>query len=197
MIKITHSFFGVPVQFDVERNVFIQGVGLLRVVPHSVLGTHSHKFLGFVKFSALLSKAIETIFRADLAGMDPPVVAIFHIGQIYDICVNLCTVLVVNADTERIFFYNHFQLFSLEHSLILAVRHSGLGRCDTLSVILHEFIHTVFPGSGHQTVGFLQKIAVKSGADTQDLIGEKPDADRHTVSLYRKVGILLCYGGSF
>ena len=123
-------------------------------------------------------------------------VAVFHIGQIYDICVDLRTVLVINADTERIFFYNDFQLFPLEYSLILAVRQSGLGRCDTLSVILQKFIHTVFPGSGHQTVGFLRKIAVKPCPDTQDLIGEEPDADRHAVCLYSKVRILMGYGGS-
>ena len=196
VIKITYRFFGISVQFDVKRDVFIQGICFFGIISHSVFGTHSHKFLGFVKFSALLSKAVETIFRTDLTGMDPAVIAVFHISQIYDICVNLCTVLVVNADTERIFFYNHFQLFSLDHSLILAVRQRGLGRCDTLSVIFHKSIHTVFPGGGHKTVGFLCKIAVKSGTDTQDLIGKEPDTDRHAVCLYSKVGILLCYGGS-
>ena len=196
MIKITHGFFCVPVQLDVKGNMLIQGICLLGIISHSIFRAHSHKFLGFVKFPALLSKAVETIFRADLAGMDPAAVAVFHVGQIYNICVELSTFLIIDTNAEGIFFHDYFQLFSLKHRLFFLICQNGLCHGDTLSVILHKFIHTVFPGGSNETVGLLCKVAVKSCTDTQDLVCKEPDAYGDTIGLNSKIRILLCYGNS-
>ena len=126
--------------------------------------------------------------------MYPPVIAVLHIGQIYNICVKLSAFLIINTDTERFFFHDNFQLFPLEHCLIFLFTQNSLSRSDTFSVSFHKIIHTVFPGGSDQTIGFFCKITVKPCPDTQDLVSDKPDTDRYTVGLYRKIRILLCYG---
>ena len=59
--------------------------------------------------------------------------------------------------------------------------------------MLHKAVHSVFPGSHYQTVGFFAKIAIKSCSDSQNMICKKEKADFYAVGGNAENRALLCY----
>ena len=171
--------------------MLVKWVGFPGVVSHGVFGAHAHEFLGFVEVAALLSKSIETVLRWNLAGVNPAVVAVLHIGQVHDIGMKQGSLFVIHADAKRVLLHHYLQITSLDYCLPVPVRQDCVCRFHPSSAAFQEIIHPVFPCCHHKAVGFLREIAVKSGPDTQDGICQKKNADFHTVCHYWKVIILF------
>ena len=174
--------------------MFIQRIGFFRIISHGVFRAHIHKFLRLIELSALFTETVKTIVRRDLTRMDPTMVAVLHISQIHNVCMNLCALSIINTNTERFFFHFHTQNFTLDHCFFRPVSQFCFCRPDTFPIILHKLIHPVFPCSCHQTIRFLRKITVKSRPDPDDRICQKPNADFCAVCQHRKIIFRLLYG---
>ena len=148
--------------------MLVEGVRLLGIVAHGVLGAHTHELLRLIEFAALLSEAVEAVRRRNLAGVDAAVVGVLLIGKIYDVRVKQCSVLVIHTDAEGILFHHSLKLCALDNSLGVPVLQSGFRRLDARPAAFHKRIHPVFPGGGGETVGFLGKIPVKACPDAQN-----------------------------
>ena len=68
--------------------------------------------------------------------MDPAVVAVFTVSKIYNISMDHGSFFIVNTDAERIFFYNYFQFFSLDHGLICSIFQNSVSGLDFFTVVL-------------------------------------------------------------
>ena len=152
VIKISDSLFCLLVQLNIKRNMFIQRIGFFRIISHGVFRAHIHKFLRLIELPALFAETVKTIVRRDLTRMDPTMVAVLHISQIHNVCMNLCALGIINTNTERFFLHFHTQKFTLDHCFFRPVSQFCFCRPDTFPIIFHKIIHPVFPCSCHQTI---------------------------------------------
>ena len=110
-----------PIQFNVKRNVFIKRICFLWVISHCILGAHSHELLSLVEHSALFSESVKTVILRNFAGMNSPVIAVFHISKVYNIGMQQRVIPIVYADTEWIFLHLYTQQFSLQDCFFFTI----------------------------------------------------------------------------
>ena len=181
VVEVADRLFCAAVQPDIKRNVLVERVGLLGVVAHRIAGGHIHVFLGLVDLAGLLTEAVEAVIGLDLAGMDAAAVAVLAVGKVRNVGVQQAAVLVVDHDAEGCLLDHDLQAPALNHSLFFAIGQNGGGRLYALAAALHQGIGAGLPCGHRQAVGGLVPVAVKAGADAQDVIGQKPDAQLHSV----------------
>ena len=181
VVEVTDRLFCAAVQPDIKRNVLVERVGLLGVVAHRIAGGHIHVFLGLVDLAGLLTEAVEAVIGLDLAGMDAAAVAVLAVGKVRNVGVQQAAVLVVDHDAEGFLLDHDLQALALDHSLLFAIGQNGGSRLYALATALHQGISAGLPCGHRQAVGGLVPVAVKAGADAQDVIGQKPDAQLHSV----------------
>ena len=181
VVEVTDRLFCAAVQPDIKRNVLVERVGLLGVVAHRIAGGHIHVFLSLVDLAGLLTEAVEAVIGLDLAGMDAAAVAVLAVGKVRNVGVQQAAVLVVDHDAEGRFLDDDLQALALDHSLLFAIGQNGGSRLYALAAALHQGIGAGLPCGHRQAVGGLVPVAVKAGADAQDVIGQKPDAQLHSV----------------
>ena len=148
VVEIAHSLLGAAVQADVERNMLVEGVGLLGVVAHGVAGGHVHVFLGLVDLAGFLAEAVEAVVGLDLAGVDAAVVAVLAVGQVGNIGVQQAAVLIIDHDAERCFLDDDLETRPLDDGLPVAVGQGCGGGLDALAAVLHPRGCAVYRRSG-------------------------------------------------
>ena len=181
VVKVTNCLFGTAVQLDVERNVFVQGIGLLGIVAHGIAGGHVHVLFSLVDLAGFFAKAIEAVVGFDLGSVHAAVVGILTISKVGNICMQQAAIFIVYHDTEGCLFHNHLQAAALDHGLLVAIGQFGSGGLHALAAVLHQLVRAGVPGGHGQTVGRFIPIPIKTGADTQNIVRQKPDADLHRI----------------
>ena len=176
VVKVADCLLGAAVQADVKRDVLVQRVGFLGVVAHGVAGRHIHILFCLVDLAGFLAEAVEAVIGFNLAGVDAAVVAVLAVRQIGNVRVQQAAVLVVNQNAERCLFNHDLQAAALNYCLLVAVGQNGIGGLYALAAVLHQGIGAGFPCGHRQAVGGFVPVAVKSGANAQDIVGQKPDA---------------------
>ena len=197
VVEVAHSLLGAAVQADIKRNVLVQRVGLLGVVAHGIAGRHIHVLLGLVDFAGLLAEAVEAVVRLNLAGVDATVIAVLTVGQVGNVRVQQAAVLVIDHDAEGFLLNDHLQAAALNDGFLLAIGQGGGSALDALAAVLHQVIGAGFPCGHRQAVAGLVPIAVKTGADAQDVIRQEPDAQLDSVGGNRVIAaaVLDCTAG--
>ena len=192
VVEISYSFFRAALQLDIERNMLVQGICLLRIVSHRISGSHVHIFFCFIDLAAFFTKSVKIIVILDLAGMNAAPVGILAVRKLRNICMKHGSFCIIDTDAEWIFFHFKAELLSGNHCPGLTIHQCRFRHGNPLPVILHQFICAGFPRGCYQTVGRFIPVSVKARPDTDDIIRKEPYTNLHCVCSNRIIMILCC-----
>ena len=195
MVEHADSLFGVTVQTDVEGDVLVEGIHLLGIVAHRVGSTLTLERLVLVQLAGLLAKAVEAVVLFHQAVSHNAVVGVLDKRVAGQGAVQLRAVSGQQLEIDGVLLDHQSHLAGGKSDGLVVLGDLSRKRLHAGALALEQVVHTVFPGGGHQDVGFLGQLVVKAGADTDDLVGHEANFDIRVVSVQQESAVLALHAG--
>ena len=195
VVEHADSLFGVTVQTDVEGDVLVESIHLLGIVAHRVGSTLTLERLVLVQLAGLLAKAVEAVVLFHPAVSHNAVVGVLDEGVAGQGAVQLRAVSGQQLEIDGVLLDHQSHLAGGKSDGLVVLGDLSRKRLHAGALALEQVVHTVFPGGGHQDVGFLGQLVVKAGADTDDLVGHEADLDIRVVGVQQESAVLALHAG--
>ena len=186
VVEQAHGLPGGPAQADVEGDVLIEGVHLLRIVAHGVGGPLAEELLVLVERPRLLAEAVEAVVLLHPAVVGHPAVGVQGEGVARQVLIEQRALLVVEPEGDRVLVHFKAELASVEHQGLVPLGELGLDGLEAGTLLLEQGVQPVLPGGGGQHVGLLRQLLVEGGADADDLVGDKVELDVGAVGVQQE-----------
>ena len=169
----------VLVHADVERDVLVHGIAVLRVVADGVLRAHAQATAMLVQMAGLLAKAVEVIkLTVGLGKVRQTANLVLFKSALTQILMDDVAIKIIQRKGERLLAQHELHLRRGEGDGALRLLRRHVERRDALALVRKQFVHAVRPRGRHQRVALLLERTVKGHADTQQVVRHE---DQHRV----------------
>ena len=159
---------------DIEGDVLVHGVAVLRVVADGVLGTHTQAAALLVQVAGLFAEAEEVVLLPVQAGVVAQAAQLVHLkGPLRQVPVDALALGGVEGEGEGLLFQHQLQGGGTEHQRLPRVLAGNVQRGDPGALAGKEGVQTVLPGGGHQGVGPLGELPGEGRPQADHVVAEE------------------------
>ena len=159
---------------DIQGDVLVHGVAVLRVVADGVLGTHTQAAALLVQVAGLFAEAEEVVLLPVHAGVVAQAAQLVHLkGPLRQVPVDALALGGVEGEGERLLFQHQLQGGGTEHQRLPRVLAGNVQRGDPGALAGKEGVQTVLPGGGHQGIGRFREFFLKRHPQADHIVAEE------------------------
>ena len=195
MIEHADRLLCASAQADIERDVLVERVHLLRVVAHGVGGALAQEGLVLVEQARLLAKAVEAVLLLHARAGDDAVVAVQNERAAGDRPVQLHALGVEKRQAQRILFQHQLHRSRGKRDRAVGLLHRRHDGRHTRALAFKQRVKAILPRGRHQDVAFLRQLLVKGSADADDFVGHEDNLQVGVVRMHQIEAVLRLHTG--